>query len=108
MNSEQASKKQLQEPTFTSTMGIGLRKNMLGLKLSRLTDASGTYGLLIESPEPISSIRDVTISLSETILKWIPQITVATGKPITATISPLLAALQTEEPVPPTTQTSGT
>jgi hypothetical protein len=56
---------------FTKSLGIGLRKNMLGLKLSRLVDAAGMYGVLVESPEPISLVRDVTVTLIAHRRRWI-------------------------------------
>lgn len=30
--------------------------------MTRLTDANGTYGLAVESPEPVSLTRDVTVT----------------------------------------------
>ena len=62
--------------TVTAALGIGLRKNPAGLRLSRLNDATGTYGLLLESPEALSFTRDVTASLVWHTRKWVGGIVV--------------------------------
>jgi hypothetical protein len=48
---------------MVAALGIGLRKSPGSLAVSRLTDASGTYGLLVESGEPIPLTRDVAFEL---------------------------------------------
>jgi hypothetical protein len=57
---------------IVGSLGVGLRKNPLGVTLSRLTDANGTFGFLLQSPEPISLTRDVALSLSLQTMKWVP------------------------------------
>jgi hypothetical protein len=80
---------------FTKSLGIGLRKNMLGLKLSRLVDAAGTYGVLVESPEPISLVREVTITLIAHRRRWItPHLG---ADQAVADFSPLAAAVSEPE-----------
>jgi hypothetical protein len=49
--------------TMVAALGIGVRKSPTSLAISRLTDASGTYGLLVESCEPIPLTRDAFIGL---------------------------------------------
>ena len=59
---------------IVNALGIGLRKAPLDLTVSRLTDAGGTFGLLLQSPEPISLTRDVTLTLVQRVTKWIPPV----------------------------------
>ncbi|HEY5341146.1 MAG TPA: hypothetical protein VIK27_08990 [Candidatus Aquilonibacter sp.] len=55
-----------------NALGIGLRKAPLNVTVSRLTDASGTFGLVLQSPEPLSLTRDVTLTLTQRVTKWVP------------------------------------
>lgn len=48
-----------------ASLGIGLQNHPIAVGISRLTDTGGTIGLLVESPEPISLTRDVTIALAQ-------------------------------------------
>lgn len=57
---------------IVSALGIGLRKNNITVTVTRLTDANGTFGLALESPEPISLTRDVTLTLIQHTRVWIP------------------------------------
>jgi hypothetical protein len=50
---------------------VGLRKDRLNVKVSRLADTTGTFGFLLESPEPISLTRDVKLTLTQRIREWI-------------------------------------
>jgi hypothetical protein len=59
--------------TVISALGIGLRKNPLNVSIARVTEASGTIGLLVESPEPISLTRDVTLTLTHHERIWVPS-----------------------------------
>jgi hypothetical protein len=40
--------------------------------VTRLTDANGTFGLAVESPEPISLTRDVALQLIQHVRVWVP------------------------------------
>jgi hypothetical protein len=51
---------------------IGLRRAPLAVTLDRLTNATGTFALLLQSPEPISLTRDVTVSATRHVRKWVP------------------------------------
>jgi hypothetical protein len=57
---------------IVSALGIGLRKDSTAVTITRLTDGSGTFGLVCESPEPISVTRDVTVQLTKHIRVWVP------------------------------------
>jgi hypothetical protein len=57
---------------IVSALGIGLRKDSTAVTITRLTDASGTFGHVCESPEPISATRDVTVRLTKHIRVWVP------------------------------------
>jgi hypothetical protein len=57
---------------IVNALGIGLRKAPLNVTVSRLTDASGTVGFVLQSPEPVSLTRDVTLTLTQRVTKWIP------------------------------------
>jgi hypothetical protein len=52
-------------------LAIGLRKRRLGVTIARLTDANGTFGFLLESPEAISITRDVTIAVTLATRVWV-------------------------------------
>lgn len=54
-----------------ASLGMGLRKDPGGVTITRLNDASGVYGVLLESPEPISFTRDVTVSMVWHTRKWV-------------------------------------
>ena len=56
---------------IAAALGIGLRKNQLAVTMTRLTDANGTYGLAVESPEPVSLTRDVTVTLIQHTRVWV-------------------------------------
>ncbi|HEX3525973.1 MAG TPA: hypothetical protein VH988_02810, partial [Thermoanaerobaculia bacterium] len=56
---------------IVGTLGIGLRKAPISLALARLIDASGTYGFLLESCEPIALTREVTVQLVEHGLRFV-------------------------------------
>src|SRR5262249_51098311 len=58
--------------TIVSALGIGLRKDSTAVKITRLTDAGGTFGCVCESPEPISVTRDVAVRLTKHIRVWVP------------------------------------
>ncbi len=58
--------------SIAAALGVGLRKNPTAVTIARLTDNSGTFGLAVESPEPISLTRDVTIQLIQHIRVWVP------------------------------------
>jgi hypothetical protein len=58
--------------TIVSALGIGLRKDATAVTITRLTDGSGTFGLVCQSPEPISVTRDVTVQLTRHIRVWVP------------------------------------
>jgi hypothetical protein len=83
-----------------SALGLGLRKTTLNVAISRITEASGTIGLLIESPEPISLTRDVTLKLTRHVRVWVP---VPVGPPLPSfTVADALATLRKPfvDPVP--------
>ncbi len=69
---------------IVSALGIGLRKHPTGVTITRLTDGSGTFGLLIESPEPISLTRDVTLTLTHHVVVWVPGASVPPRPPVVA------------------------
>ncbi len=52
-------------------LAVGLRKRRLGVTIARLTDANGTVGFLLESPEGISITRDVTIAVTLATRVWV-------------------------------------
>lgn len=56
-----------------SDLGLGLAKDTAAVSLTRLTDGSGTFGLLLESPEPLSVTRDVTINMTRHVRRWVPS-----------------------------------
>ena len=58
--------------TMVNALGVGLRKAPLNVAVSRLTDGSGTLGFVLQSPEPVSLTRDVTLTLTQRVTKWIP------------------------------------
>jgi hypothetical protein len=53
-------------------IGIGLRPHPTSVTMARLTGGTGSVGLVIESPEPISLTRDVKLSLTMHVRVWIP------------------------------------
>lgn len=57
--------------SIVNQLGIGLQKAPLNATLSRLTDTNGTFGLVLQSPEPISLTRDVKFTLTKRVLKWV-------------------------------------
>ena len=66
---------QARQKLFDSVIGalaIGLRKAPTAVSITRLTDAGSTFGLLIESPEPISVTRDVALTITQHVSRWIP------------------------------------
>ena len=58
--------------SIVNTLGIGMRKAPLNLTVSRLTDGTGTFGFVVQSPEPISLTRDVTLTLTKRVTIWVP------------------------------------
>jgi hypothetical protein len=65
---------QARQAAFTAViaeLGIGLSRAPLSLTLARMTDPSGTAGLIVQSPEPISLTRDVTLKLTQHVRIWI-------------------------------------
>lgn len=59
-------------------LGIGMQKYPTSVAISRLTDAGGTFGFLVQSPEPISLTRDVTLALQRHVsASDVPVATVA-------------------------------
>ncbi len=52
-------------------LAIGLKTSRLGVTIARLTDANGTFGWLLESPEAISITRDVTIAVTRASRVWV-------------------------------------
>jgi hypothetical protein len=58
--------------SVAAALGVGLRANPVAVTVTRLTDSSGTFGLAIESPEPISLTREVTIQLIQHVRVWVP------------------------------------
>ena len=58
--------------TVVRELGLGLRKDPTAVSLSRANDTNGTFGLLLQSPEPISLTRDVTITLTHHVRVWVP------------------------------------
>jgi hypothetical protein len=57
--------------TLVRALGLGLRKYPTAVKIIRLVNEDGTFGLLIESPEPISLTRDVKLALTEQVRVWV-------------------------------------
>jgi hypothetical protein len=51
---------------------IGLRREPLAVTLDRLTGPGGTFGLLLQLTEPISLTRDVAVTMTRHIRKWVP------------------------------------
>jgi hypothetical protein len=64
-----------------SALGLGVRKNPAAVSIARVNDTNGTFGLLIESPEPISLTRDVALALSRHVRVWVPGTIFPTPKP---------------------------
>ena len=60
-------------------LSLGLRKAPPSVSITRLTDAAGTFGLLLQSPEPISLTRDVKLNLDRIVLHWVPDPIPSTG-----------------------------
>jgi hypothetical protein len=52
-------------------LALGIRKTRLGVTVARLTDANRTFGFLLESPEPISLTRDVTLTVTRATRIWV-------------------------------------
>jgi hypothetical protein len=53
-------------------LAIGVQKTPRAVTITRLTDGSGTFGLILQSPEPISLTRDVTLTLTKHLRRWVP------------------------------------
>jgi hypothetical protein len=53
-------------------LGIGLQKTPKALTISRLVDAGGSFGFIVQSPEPISLTRDVALTLTKHVRRWVP------------------------------------
>jgi hypothetical protein len=54
-----------------SALGIGLSKSPRVLTAARLTDATGTAGIVLQSPEPLALTSDVTLTLTRHIRTWV-------------------------------------
>lgn len=52
-------------------LGVGLGATPRLVTFARLTDASGTIGFICQSPEPISLTRDVTLTLTRHVRRWV-------------------------------------
>ena len=55
-----------------SDLGLGLAKDQTSVALTRVMDANGTFGLLVESPEPLALTRNVSIKLTRHVRTWVP------------------------------------
>ena len=79
-----------------SALGIGLSKAPRVLMLSRMTDSTGTAGLVVQSPEPISLTQDVTMTLTRHIRIWVwdvrPQPIAQPVGPLPPPAQPVMAA----------------
>ena len=53
-------------------LGIGLRKDPDRVTIDRLCEGANTFGFLLQSPEPISLTRDVTLTMTVQTLQWVP------------------------------------
>ncbi|MEA2666567.1 MAG: hypothetical protein QOI11_3511, partial [Candidatus Eremiobacteraeota bacterium] len=53
-------------------LGLGLVENPAAVSIARLNDGNGTFGFLLQSPEPVSLTRDVTITLTRHVRVWVP------------------------------------
>lgn len=86
-------------------LGVGLSREKLGVTLSRVTDAGGTIGLVLQSPEPVSLTRDVALSLTRHVRTWVwdlppwPGPVLPTPIPPPTGVSPLPGRLL--PPLPP-------
>lgn len=56
---------------IVAQLGVGLSEKPTGMVISRLDDATGTVGLVLQSPEPLSLTRDVTLALTKHIRAWV-------------------------------------
>lgn len=74
-----------------SDIGLAQLQRCDRLTLTRLTDASGVSALLLESPEPLSFLHDVTLSLVHHTVQTLPH-PVIVGPP--NPVSNALAAIQ--------------
>jgi hypothetical protein len=54
-----------------SALGIGLSKAPRVLMAAQLTDATGTTGIVLQSPEPLSLTQDVTLTLTRHVHRWV-------------------------------------
>lgn len=57
--------------TVVSALGIGLSKAPRVLAVARLTDATGTTGIVLQSPEPLSITQGVTLALTRHVRTWV-------------------------------------
>ena len=81
---QRSSDPQQRQRLFDDTVnapGIGLQKHPLSVGISRLTDAGGTFGFLVESPEPISLTRNVTFALTRSVNTWVWDTSASTNLP---------------------------
>ncbi len=90
---------------IVAALGAGLRKNPIAVTITRLTDASGTFGLAVESPEAISLTREVTVQLIHHVRVWVPApvpvpVPVLTVEGLAAELRGTLSGLVTP-PAPP-------
>jgi hypothetical protein len=95
---------------IVSTLGIGLQKTVTAVTVSRLIDASGPIGLLLESPEQISLVNDVTLTLTGLVRQWIPGPVIDPGGPVAPIdpIGPAKGSTGTTKAAAPTTVTATT
>ena len=56
---------------IVGALGIGLSATPRTLTLARLTDAAGTAGFVMQSPEPISFTRDVKVVAMRHVRTWV-------------------------------------
>ncbi len=56
---------------FIAALGLGVQSQPSRVAISRLTDNGGTFGFLVESPEPISLTRDVSLVLTYHVRTWV-------------------------------------
>jgi hypothetical protein len=54
-----------------AAIGLGLRAKPDRFYITRILDGGNTVGLLLESPEPISLVRDVKVSATLRIRRWV-------------------------------------
>ena len=81
--------------TILSDMGLPQLDSCDRVTLTRLDDQGSTTAILLESPEPISFIHDVTVTLIHKVRRFIPP------RPVVPPLGDLAAALLLPSRVPP-------